>query len=167
MTKQPPDEAIAKFKKVEQHHAQMVKELNDFRRKPTWRDRMKSITPRRLLITYGVILAVVALPFVIIHLAAKPDDAPISLLQHLVAALANFFGPWGVAIVRVVDFPNAGMRSFSWTLAGGLSLFGTMLVAFPLCVKKSFVQFICILLWLVFLVVWFGVGLMQIADGLL
>ena len=108
------------------------------------------MTSRRLLIWYSTILLVIALPFVIIHMAAKPDDAPISLLQHLVAAFANFFGPWGVVIVRVVDFPNAGLRSFSWALAGGLSLFGAMLVALPLCSRHRYVQYICILLWVAF-----------------
>lgn len=128
---------------------------------------MNAMTSRRLLITYSVSLLVIALPFVIIHLGAKPDDAPISLLQHLVAALANFFGPWGVVLVRVVDFPNAGLRSFSWAVAVGLTLFGALLVALPLCSSNRYVQYSCIVLWLGFVVVWFGVGLLQIAHGLL
>ena len=83
----------------------------------------------------------------------------------LVAALSNFFGPWGVVMVRVVDFPNAGLRSFSWALAGGLTLFGAMLILAPLYVKKRFVQYACVIAWIMFLVIWFGVGLRQIADG--
>ena len=126
-----------------------------------------ALSRRKLLITYGAILTVVALPFVIIHLAAKPDDAPITPLQHVVAALANFFGPWGVVIVRSVDFPNAGLRSFRWTVAGGLTLLGAMLVWLPMLLKNRYLQYTCIAGWLVFLVVWFGVGLTQIADGLL
>jgi hypothetical protein len=67
----------------------------------------------QLVRAYLVTFAIVSLPFVFIHIMANPDDAPISPLQHAAAALANFFGPWGVAMVRLVDFPNAGLRSFS------------------------------------------------------
>jgi hypothetical protein len=81
--------------------------------------------------------------------------------------LANYLGPWGVAIVRLVDFPNAGLRSFSWALAAGLTLLGAALLILPLMTRKRSVQIPLSVLWGVFLVVWFGVGLMQIADGLL
>jgi hypothetical protein len=56
------------------------------------------MTARRLLKTYTIIAAVFSVPFTIIHLAARPDDAPITPLQHVTAAAANFFGPWGVAM---------------------------------------------------------------------
>ena len=59
---------------------------------------------RKVLAIFGIIAGVISLPFVILHLLAKPDDAAITPLQHLVAALANYFGPWGVAIVRLVEF---------------------------------------------------------------
>jgi hypothetical protein len=83
------------------------------------------VSTRKVIIVLGVIALVVSLPFVILHLVAAPDDAPITALQHVVAALANYFDPWGVAIVRLVDFPNAGLRSFNWALAAGLTLVGT------------------------------------------
>lgn len=38
MTKPSKEEAIDQFKKVERDHAQMGRELKDFRRTPTWRD---------------------------------------------------------------------------------------------------------------------------------
>jgi hypothetical protein len=38
---------------------------------------------------------VISLPFTFGHLIARPDDAPITAIQHVTAALANFFGPWG------------------------------------------------------------------------
>jgi hypothetical protein len=98
---------------------------------------------------------------------AAPDDAPITPLQHVVAALANYFGPWGVAIVRLVDFPNAGLRSFSWALAIGLTLLGTGLLIAPLMTRRRPLQIVFSVAWGLFLVVWFGVGLRQIADGLL
>jgi hypothetical protein len=110
---------------------------------------------------------VVSLPFVLIHLMAAPDDAPITPLQHVVAALANYFGPWGVTIVRLVDFPNAGLRSFSWALAAGLTLLGAALLVLPLRIQKRPFQVLLSVLWGLFLVVWFGIGLRQIADGLL
>jgi hypothetical protein len=122
---------------------------------------------RKVLARFSVIALVVSLPFVAIHLTAAPDDAPITPLQHVVAALANYFGPWGVAIVRLVDFPNAGLRSFSWALAAGMTLLGAALCLLPLKVHNRPGQILLSVLWGLFVVVWFGVGLRQIADGLL
>jgi hypothetical protein len=129
--------------------------------------KSKCLSTRKVLAVFGVITFVVGLPFVIIHLMAAPDDAPITPLQHVVAALANYFGPWGVPIVRLVDFPNAGFRSFSWALAAGLTLLGTALLIAPLMTKRRPLQIVLSVVWGLFLEVWFGVGLRQIADGLL
>ena len=122
---------------------------------------------RKVLVIFGLIALVTSLPFVVIHLAAAPDDAPISPLQHLVAGLANCLGPWGVAIVRLVDFPNAGLRSFSWALAASLTLLGAALVILALRVHIQPWQILLSVLWGLFVIVWFGVGLAQIASGLL
>ena len=122
---------------------------------------------RKVLVIFSLIALAISLPFVVIHMAAAPDDAPISALQHVVAALANYFGPWGVAIVRLVDFPNAGLRSFSWALAAGLTLLGAVLVILPLRVRNRSWQILLAILWGLFVIVWFGVGLTQIASGLL
>jgi len=110
---------------------------------------------------------VISLPFTIIHLLAKPDDAAISPLQHITAAVANFFGPWGVAIVRLVDFPNAGMRAFSWPWAFALTVIGILLVALAVRLRKRWEQLLSVALWTVFMLIWFAVGLTQIASGLL
>jgi hypothetical protein len=75
------------------------------------------VSTRRILAVFGLIGLVVSLPFVVLHLMAAPEDAPITPLQHVVAVLANYFGPWGVALVRLVDFPNAGLRLFIWVWA--------------------------------------------------
>jgi len=125
------------------------------------------MTRTKLPIVFGLALLVVGLPFVVIHLAASPDDAPITPLQHAVAALANFFGPWGVVVVRLVDFPNAGLRSFSLPIASGMTLLGTALVAMSFAVRVRTLQVVLTVAWLVFLVFWFGMGLVQIANGLL
>ena len=125
------------------------------------------MTTRRLLATYALSGLIISLPFTILHLTARPDDAPITPLQHVGAAAANFFGPWGVAIVRLVDFPNAGLRSFSWALAGGLTLIGALLVVLATRIKKRPLQFALAGFWALFSTAWFGVGLMQIAAGLL
>jgi len=125
------------------------------------------MSTRKVVAVFGVIALVVSLPFVILHLLAAPDDAPITPLQHVVAALGNYFGPWGVAVVRLVDFPNAGLRSFSWALAAGLTLLGSALLILPLRIKNRPCQILLSVLWGLFVVVWFGVGLRQIADGLL
>ena len=125
------------------------------------------MSTRKVLAVFATIALVVSLPFVIVHWMAAPDDAPITPLQHVVAALANCFGPWGVAIVRLVDLPNAGLRSFSWVLAVGLTLLGAALLILPLRIRNRAGQVLLSLLWGLFVVVWFGVGLRQIADGLL
>jgi hypothetical protein len=125
------------------------------------------VNSRRLLVTFAITGAIISLPFTVIHLIAKPDDAPITLGQHIMAAAANFFGPWGVAIVRLVDFPNAGLRSFSWALAVGLTLAGALLVALAARIPQRSVQWLLTGAWVLFALIWFGVGLRQIADGLL
>ena len=122
---------------------------------------------RKLLVVCAVTFLVVSLPFILIHLLANPDDAPITPLQHVVAAFANFLGPWGVAIVRVVDFPNAGMREFNWFLSAGLTIVGMVLMGSLLKLRARPLQFLFLGAWAVFSVVWFGIGLQQIASGLL
>lgn len=122
---------------------------------------------RKLLGRYAITGLVISLPFTIIHLIARSDDAPIAPLQHIVAAFANFFGPWGVAIVRVVDFPNAGLRSFSWVLAVALTMIGGLLILLAIRMEKRYLQYLFIAFWALFATVWFAVGLSQIASGLL
>jgi len=125
------------------------------------------MTTRRLLAAYGVIAFVISLPFTIVHLIARPDDAPITTLQHFTAAAANFLGPWGVMIVRLVDFPNAGLRSFSWAWSIGLTVIGGLLLVLGAQIKNRPLQVFLTAGWALFLIVWFGVGLRQVADGLL
>jgi hypothetical protein len=122
---------------------------------------------KKLLAVYGVSLMIIGLPFTAIHLLARPDDAPITPLQHLVAAIANYFGPWGVAIVRLVDFPNAGLRSFNLALAVLMTFVGAALIVLPSFINQRFIQYSCVVAWSVYLTLWFAVGLRQIADGLL
>jgi len=102
---------------------------------------------KRLPARYAITALVISLPFTAIHLLARPDDAPITPLQHVAAAVANFFGPWGVVLVRLVDFPNAGLRSFSWTLAVGLSLFGGLLLVLAAQITRRFGQILLTVLW--------------------
>jgi hypothetical protein len=125
------------------------------------------MSARRVLILFACIGLVVSLPFVIIHLMAAPDDAPLTPFQRVVAAMGNYFGPWGAAIVRLVDFPNAGLRSFSWALAAGLTGLGAALLILVLRIRKRRWQILLSVVWGLFVVVWFGVGLSQIAAGLL
>lgn len=122
---------------------------------------------RRVLVMFMIVGLALSLPFTIIHLIARPDDAPITPLQHLVAAIANYFGPWGVVLVRVVDFPNAGLRAFDWGLALGLTLVGGVLILFAAQLTKRFFQLLLTAVWALFALVWFTVGLTQIASGLL
>jgi hypothetical protein len=125
------------------------------------------MSTRKVLATLAVIMLVIYVPFVYLHLISDPDDAPITRLQLVVAALANLFGPWGVAIVRLVDFPNSGLRSFSWALAVGLTLVGALLLVLLLKIRKRPWQILLTVVWGLFVTVWFGVGALQIADGLL
>jgi len=118
---------------------------------------------QKLILAFALILLVISMPFTFIHLKANPNDASITFIQHLVAAMANFLGPWGVVLVRLVDFPNAGLQSFSWVLAGSLTLLGIFLVGIPIYlntqIKKRSVQYLFLVFWFFFLIVWFGVGL--------
>lgn len=125
------------------------------------------MTTRRLRATCAIIAVVISLPFTFIHLTANPDDAPITPVQHVTAAAANYFGPWGVAIVRLVDFPNAGLRSFSWAWSIGLTLVGALLLVLGTWITNRPGQLALAVVWALFSIVWFGVGLSQIADGLL
>jgi hypothetical protein len=125
------------------------------------------MTARKQLGVYVIITLVVSVPCAILHVMAAPDEAAITPLQRLAAVLANYFGPWGVALVHLVEFPNAGLRSFSWPLAIGLTLLGGLLLLLPMRVRIRPWQFVLTVLWAIFALVWFGVGLCQIADGLL
>src|SRR5512137_219815 len=117
------------------------------------------MTTRKLLAIHAIAGLVISLPFTIIHLIARPDDAPITPLQHITAAFANVFGPWGVAIVRVVDFPNAGLRSFSWALAVGRTGLGGLLILLSVRMENRYLQYVFTAFWALFTVVWFAVGL--------
>jgi hypothetical protein len=44
------------------------------------------MSTRKVVAVFGAIALVVSFPFVILHLLAAPDDAPITPLQHVVAA---------------------------------------------------------------------------------
>lgn len=118
----------------------------------------------RLLLITTIVLGI---PFVVLHLVANPDDAPISMLQHIAAAFANFFGPWGVAIVRLVDFPNAGMRSFNLGIAVGLTLALAAAVYATLQARRRGTQVLAYAGFVLLMLFWLGLGLVQIADGLL
>lgn len=121
----------------------------------------------KVLVIYGVVLLAVSLPFTIIHLTASPDDAPITPIQHVVAALANVLGPWGVVVVRCVNFPNAGLRSFNLLLALVMTALAGGLIWVGYYVKGRGLQYFSIVVWTAFLILWLGIGLRQIADGLL
>ncbi len=125
------------------------------------------MTTRKLVLSYAVTGLVIGVPFSVAHLMANPNDAAITLVQRLTASVANYFGPWGVVIVRVVDFPNAGLRSFSWTLAVCLTLVGGLLLVLAPWTTKRVKQVFLIVVWALFSISWFGVGMRQIADGLL
>ena len=125
------------------------------------------MTCKTRLVIYGALFLVISLPFASIHVMANPDDAPITPIQHLVAALANYFGPWGVVIVRIVDFPNAGLRSFSWMLAVSLTVIGALIIKLATLVKNKYLEYLLITFWALFTMIWFITGLSQIAHGLL
>ncbi len=125
------------------------------------------MTAKTYLTVAFITFLAISLPFVAIHLIANPDDAQLTTLQHLVAVVANFFGPWGVAIVRLVDYPNAGLRSFSWPWALGLSILASLLLVLPLRIRHRPLQLSFAVLWGLFCLAWFVVGLGQIASGLL
>jgi len=94
-------------------------------------------------------------------------DAPVSLFQGLVATFANMAGPWAGHLVGLVDFPNAGLRSFNLLAAAGLTLVYLSnaliggVVVHPVQRRILFGQFLFLT------VLWYGYGFYLIADGLL
>lgn len=122
---------------------------------------------KQVLATLGLIVLALSLPFVILHWVAAPDDARISVFQRAVAALSNYAGPWGVVLVRLADFPNAGMRSFNPGLAAAMTFFGAAVIFGALKTRKRTWQTLLFVLWGIFVLAWFSIGLLQIADGLL
>jgi hypothetical protein len=125
------------------------------------------MSTRTLLNRCGLISLVLGFPFVVLHLLANPDDAAISPLQHAAAATANFFGPWGGALVRIVDFPNAGWQTFHLGWAIALTLIGGGMLACSPWMRNRVQQYGFLAGWTVFVAVWFVVGFTQIASGLL
>ena len=125
------------------------------------------MTTQRLAVSLVVTTSTISVPFTVLHLIANPDDAPITPLQHAAAALANYFGPWGVALVRAVNFPNAGMRSFSWTWALALTAIGFTLILLARYVRRPGLQYLLLASWTLFSLVWFALGALQIASGLM
>ncbi len=88
---------------VSAEHPAVVTSLKKLLAAGTFRSPEGPVNHKKRIVVHGVILLVVSLPFAVIHLLAQPGDAPITPVQHVVAALANFFGPWGVVIVRGGD----------------------------------------------------------------
>ena len=118
-------------------------------------------------------LAAVAFPFfavcTFLHLRAPialADDG-ITWVHGIAATLANLFGPWAAAIVRLVDFPNAGLRSFSLPMALGFTaaLIGFLVLSFR--TRRDALRWTCLVLFLPIVASWFFLGLLGIADGLL
>ena len=72
-----------------------------------------------------------------------------------------------MVIVRAVDFPNAGLRSFSWAISVGLTLMGGFLILLGIQAKTKWLHYMFAEFWALFTMVWFGAGMLQIADGLL
>jgi hypothetical protein len=125
------------------------------------------MSDRKSLAPFWITLLLASVPFTVLHCLANPDDAVISPIQRFGAVVSNFFGPWGVLVVRIVDFPNAGTRAFSWPLALILTAIGVGLLLLAAQVEKKSLRSALLALWIVFLVFWFGSGLIQIASGLL
>ena len=102
-----------------------------------------------------------------VGLIDTPGQQPITGAQGLTAAVANTLGPWAGHVVRVVDFPNAGLRSFMLFPALTLTALVVVLVAVGLRSRQTVCQRICLALFAALMLVWYGYGFLLIADGLL
>ena len=115
---------------------------------------------------------VLGLLFSVLHLRAiglrdTPEQAPISALQGIVAATSNFLGPWAGHLVRVVDFPNAGLRNFRWSLAALMTLAAFTLVAVGTQTAHRGMRVAAMFLFTTLMVFWYAYGFFLIAAGLL
>ncbi|MBI4607171.1 MAG: hypothetical protein HY721_34845 [Planctomycetes bacterium] len=127
------------------------------------------LTDRRL----GVALLIAAAPFAAVatflhlrgpvHLAGEG----VTWTHGIAAAIANLLGPWAAPLVRLVDFPNAGLRSFSLPGALGLTALLAALLVTAFRVRRGAVRWLCVALSVPLAAAWFFAGFLGIADGLL
>jgi len=126
----------------------------------------------RRLGTFTIMWLTVAFPVAMIHLFAigfrdTADSPAISTSQALAAVASNPLGPWAGHAVRVVQFPNAGLRLFNPTHALGLTAVFVMLVFAGVYANNRAIRWTIVALFAVFLPVWYGYGFILIADGML
>ncbi len=116
-----------------------------------------------------VLLSIAVVPAAactLIHINA-PDSFGLTWIHRTSASIANWFGPWAVLLVRLVNFPNAGIRCFDPFLAAVMTaLLATILIG-ALWSRPRPARIACTVLFAPFAAAWFLVGLVQIADGLL
>lgn len=127
------------------------------------------LSNKRLALLFFLIAFVPAAVCAFFHLRAPVDLAKdgITWIHGISAVFANWFGPWAVLIVRLVDFPNAGTRSFNLPLALGLTAILAALLFAAFRSRLRLVRIPCLVIFAPFSLIWFGIGLIQIADGLL
>ncbi len=94
-------------------------------------------------------------------------DPAVTWLQGIVAIFANMAGPWAGHVVALVDFPNAGLRSFNILAAIGLTIVYTSNVLIGSVVQHPVQRRILFGQFLALTVAWYGYGFYLIADGLL
>ncbi len=111
----------------------------------------------------GVIVGLVHLNA--IGLNDTPEGPAISVTQGFAAAGANMLGPWSGHIVRVVNFPNAGLRSFSMLGALGLTVTFVILIGAGYVLRQRPARWTVFSLFLLLMPVWYGYGFYLIADG--
>jgi hypothetical protein len=102
-----------------------------------------------------------------IGLVDTPGGPTLTALHGVVAVFANMLGPWAGLIVALVDFPNAGLRSFNVFAAVGLTALYAVNVFVGVLAERTLQRRILYAQFLVLTLVWYGYGFYLIADGLL
>lgn len=107
------------------------------------------------------------LHFQAIGLGDTPGSDPITLTQAATAALGNTLGPWAGHVVRFVDFPNAGLRSFNAVAAIALTLLYAGLAVTGMRTDRGALRRACFAAFFVATLAWYGYGFYLISDGML
>ena len=96
-----------------------------------------------------------------------PGSTAMTAVHGITALIANAFGPWAGHIVALVDFPNAGLRSFNVYAAVGLTLLYLTSAAAGALGERRLQRRVLLGQFTLLTLVWYGYGFYLITDGLL
>ncbi len=124
----------------------------------------------RLACSYLLVTCLLFALAAFLHLSAPPDypGEHFTLTHRSGAAVANALGPYGVLAVRLVGFPNrdgSGYPVFDPLLAIPLTIALGSVLFVAARARRPWLRAACFASYVPLIVLWFGMGLLWIADG--